>query len=296
MVWMWPLRSGQGGRKSFPSRQAHAGAICQRRGDALARLLGHAPAPVRSWPAPARGNALRHPSAARPAGAGNCRTKLSPSRKPASITRRPSRAKRSATGCTGTSASSAAWKMRAWNTREHAVVAAAAFGKHRHRTPRAQPLDHRLHHRGQRMVAAAAMEDGAPAGGQPADQRPAGDLRLGHETGGALAVQQLDVEPRGVVGDEQHRVGQRLRRSAPRASRRCASARSTTSGSSAMRERFAAVAHHPSLVPAQHQRGQQDRQHACAAAAAAPATGSAAGAADRVRQRWWMSMLISQSV
>src|SRR6185437_6305600 len=43
-------------------------------------------------------------------------TKLSSSRKPASTIRLPPRAKRNATGCTGTSASSAAWKMRAWNT------------------------------------------------------------------------------------------------------------------------------------------------------------------------------------
>ncbi len=85
------------------------------------------------------------------------------------------------------------------------LVLDAAFGEHRHGPPAAQPLHHHRHHRTQRAGVAATMKNGAGARRQPAHQRPARDLGLGHEARRALRMQQLNVHPRYVIGHEQHR-------------------------------------------------------------------------------------------
>ncbi len=72
MVWMWPLRSGHGGRKSEPCGRLMPG----YRYPGPARCVRARPPPCgdvrRPRPEPARGNALPHRAAARPASAGNC--------------------------------------------------------------------------------------------------------------------------------------------------------------------------------------------------------------------------------
>src|SRR3546814_18365773 len=55
--------------------------------------------------------------------------------------------------------------------------------------PRAQPRQHHLQHAAQRLRAAALVEARLAARGQPADQRPAGDIALGDETHHSPAVQ-----------------------------------------------------------------------------------------------------------
>ncbi|KAG1319554.1 hypothetical protein G6F63_014682 [Rhizopus arrhizus] len=95
--------------------------------------------------------------------------------------------------------------------RPHFVAAAgASFREHAHRLAFAQAVGHHLHHPTERFGVAALVEDGLATCGQPTDQRPAGDLALGDEAHHALAVKDADVDPADVVGDEQHRAGQRL--------------------------------------------------------------------------------------
>ncbi len=109
------------------------------------------------------------------------------------------------------------------------------------------------------MVVAAAMEDRAAARSHPADQRPAGDLCLGDEAGGALRMEQFDVQPRGVVGHEQHGIGQG-RAETPAAEAEHAQQHGGPHADGAMGQRFAAVLHHPA-GPAQDQRADHDAEH-----------------------------------
>ncbi|EEF93455.1 hypothetical protein CATMIT_01915, partial [Catenibacterium mitsuokai DSM 15897] len=112
-----------------------------------------------------------------------------------------------------------------------AAAAGAAFGEHADRAARAQAREHFVQHPAERFGAAARMEDGVAARGQPADHRPAGDFALGDETHHALAVQDLDVDPADVVGDEQGRARPAACRSGAGGSRRSASTRPTRRGS-----------------------------------------------------------------
>src|SRR3546814_13036150 len=65
-----------------------------------------------------------------------------------------------------------------------------------------------VHHTVERVGTAARVVDGFGTRGQPAKQRPTSDLGLGDEAHHVLAVQQHDIEPVDVIGDEQHAAGQ----------------------------------------------------------------------------------------
>ena len=95
--------------------------------------------------------------------------------------------------------------------RAHAVArTGTTLGKYADRHALLQALDHALYHRAERMRRAAAVVDRAGARGEPADEWPALDLGLGDEAHHVLAVHQLDIHPRDVVGDEQRRTRQRF--------------------------------------------------------------------------------------
>jgi len=67
-----------------------------------------------------------------------------------------------------------------------------------------------VHHAVQRFIAAALVVDGSAASCQPADQGPATDLTLGDKADRALAMNQLDVDPRDMVGNHQGTTAMRL--------------------------------------------------------------------------------------
>ena len=86
-------------------------------------------------------------------------------------------------------------KMRAWNTRERGAVAGAALGECGDRAPGAQALAHPHHHLAHESALPRRRKIVSRLRGQPADHRPAADLRLRDEAHHVLRMQGDDVDP-----------------------------------------------------------------------------------------------------
>src|SRR5690606_28360517 len=79
-----------------------------------------------------------------------------------------------------------------------------AFRKQPHHFTQPEAAFHLLGHRADSVAVAALDEYRARARHQPADDRPAPDFALGHESGRADAVEHEDIHPGHMVDDPQH--------------------------------------------------------------------------------------------
>jgi len=91
------------------------------------------------------------------------------------------------------------------------AVAGGPFGKHRHAIALPEGIDHFPTGARRVMAPRSFDEQGSYLHRQPADHRPGAHLGLGNKTHRADRIEQVNIQPGNMVGDEHHARRRRIR-------------------------------------------------------------------------------------